>query len=496
MTDSAVDMLANPLRNASPNAVDSELIPATIQLNELRLDGLKTDVAVGAGITGAVVEQTIEGANTLTLNVHDPGGVILTDGLLTPMNGAIEADIAGFTFVFVSLSRAGDDLTLTFEDLVVNRLRRRTGSRKVLRTKMTRAQFCQSLVKEKKLGTPKIKFYAPDRLVKQKIKKPKSSKRKRQDKDAGFAPGENLSVNGKRWSPTQKKNIERVLDVGVSVGASDKVLKSAVVALIGDTRAINKIGDDVNGRGVFLQSTKRGWPASRNIERDAEAFFTKAMNTYQANPSISTSDLTQKVQVQPLGEKYKQHVTEADQIVRSYKKGRSAAASKKRGKDVYVFSRGLPQGQRGENTWTAIQRMAEEVEWRCWAAKDTVYFVSEKKLFQSQSRITISEGADYMLSTIDFDIDSGKKVHEASFKVIAQKWGIPPGAMINLEGVGPANGKWLVSSVTNDLFDIGVSITVKRANRSKTVGVEPEPVYEESPKGKGKGKRPGSKGRK
>jgi hypothetical protein len=127
---------------------------------------------------------------------------------------------------------------------------------------------------------------------------------------------------------------------------------------------------------------------------------------------------------------------------------------------AYQFTRGLP-GKR-ENSWQTLQRLAEEVGWRCFVVGGVVYFISEEQLFMSRARAEIS--IDFPgLVNLSADWDAGKTIAEAKVTIDADRWAFPPGSIIALRDLGPFNGRWLVSTVDRpDLFDPQTEITLTK----------------------------------
>lgn len=115
-------------------------------------------------ITAIDHEQTIEGASTVTVKISDPNRSVLRSSIVK-QRSTVSIDYVDYALVKVS--RAGDDLTLTFEELAVNYLRRYDQPRKAARDTVTRAQFVKSLVDEVKQAH--IPFRCPELNVRQPV---------------------------------------------------------------------------------------------------------------------------------------------------------------------------------------------------------------------------------------------------------------------------------------------------------------------------------------
>src|SRR5262245_26336287 len=82
------------------------------------------DVQVAKSITEGELERTTDGASTLTVTVHDPKRVLLKSGMFSY---TIDVRLDKFYFRLVQVSKRDENLTLTFEDREVARMREVTG---------------------------------------------------------------------------------------------------------------------------------------------------------------------------------------------------------------------------------------------------------------------------------------------------------------------------------------------------------------------------------
>jgi cell wall-associated NlpC family hydrolase len=127
----------------------------------------------------------------------------------------------------------------------------------------------------------------------------------------------------------------------------------------------------------------------------------------------------------------------------------------------YQFRRGGTGGV-PEDSWTCLQRLAQEVNWRCFAQAGAVYFASDATLMRTQPQMKLTEDSPGV-ATINFDLDSGKPLAEATITCRAARWAGAPGTVVVLSGLGPADGNWLVSNVRRNLYQADATITIKRA---------------------------------
>ena len=134
-----------------------------------------------------------------------------------------------------------------------------------------------------------------------------------------------------------------------------------------------------------------------------------------------------------------------------------------------VLSRGTSQTP-AEDTWTCLQRLASEVQWRCFEVGGTIWFGPDSWLMAQPSAGTLSEftgGTDF----IDFDFDTGKPLATATVTTVASLVAYPPGAVVTLAGMGAANGRWLVSDVTRDIYSVHATVGLTQPQPAL-----PEPV--------------------
>lgn len=124
-----------------------------------------------------------------------------------------------------------------------------------------------------------------------------------------------------------------------------------------------------------------------------------------------------------------------------------------------------------EDSWAAIGRLADEVKWRRFVpAPGELWYVSEDWLAAQPVAYVLDEDGPGVES-IDFDFDSGKPVASMSATVRAGRWTIPPGALVSVVNLGPADGDWLVESIRRPLTSLHATVAL-----SKAVPALPEPA--------------------
>lgn len=460
-------------------------------------------------VTDGTITRTIEGASTVTVTVVDPELEILQTVLT---DGPLDIRIDGLWFRLVAFNKQVRQLTLTFEDRVVNLLRRQpaktaphNGWRAWPASRgtgggVTRVQFAEGLVRD----VAGVSFVAPGGVTEKTpipdTKSMPAASTRVARRDPGFAPGARVNVKGRAATSEQRRNLDIVLTVGASLGLGAsvvqgrKILVASVMTGTQESDMVNLPFGDLDSRGVFQQRPSQGWPASGDVATDAKAFFEKAIEIAHQNPSLPVAQLCSEVQrdytfgTSREGDDYAKWRTEAEQTVsmwgltggdtadtRTLAAHGSALALP--ADTSFQYTRGTIRKEPGsgkpsyvrEDDWACLQRLAQEVQWRCFPVSGTVYFVNDPWLFQSQPMMTLSDQADGV-DSIDGDYDVGKKTAQLTVSCRIGRWQAPPGSVVELEDLGPLNGRWLVTTISRPIFSASGTVTLAK----------PQPVLPES----------------
>lgn len=138
-----------------------------ITLSGPKQKGKRLSAQVRGAITDGSIEQTMDGASTLTLVIYDWAEGLLHSQLIL---GAVTVNFDGLDFTLSKVARQDQSMTLTFEETAVNLLRQYKSPKKADRANTTRAQFVRSMVQEVKQA--RIPFVCPEVNTKQPIGKP------------------------------------------------------------------------------------------------------------------------------------------------------------------------------------------------------------------------------------------------------------------------------------------------------------------------------------
>ena len=441
-----------------------------LTIDSFLLAGQQVRAKVTDAITSVDIEMTIEGASTLTINILDASRELTQSGLFS--SAVRLSGIAGMHWQLVNASRQGDSVSLVFEPYIVSLLRQQTKPKKVARSKMTRAEFIRSLVLE--IKNPEIEFICPELHTTQQIQNSRQ-KESTVDRDSRRDKGlpsdtKSLKIKGTKADKSQLSNLDRVLVVADRLDAPTKATLALIVACIQESVCRNLSGGDRDSRGILQvrdQTARSLRIDNRDIEECAHTFLTRgfygkggAIKIARNNSGYSVGEIAQAVQGSAYPNAYQPHLPEAKKILSAFGSSTSRTKSKQE-TSKYEFSRGKPGGKKNEDSWTCSGRLAEEVGWRRFLVSNRFYYISDEDLLQSRPRMTVIEGKKG-INDIDYNVDAGKDVDEASFTCRADLWVAPPGSVINIEETGIIDGRWLVTSLRRGVYDVDTTIEIKR----------------------------------
>lgn len=105
----------------------------------------------------------------------------------------------------------------------------------------------------------------------------------------------------------------------------------------------------------------------------------------------------------------------------------------------------------GEDAWTCLTRLANDVQWRCFSNGQSIVIGPDDWLLSFPVAATFVEhtgGVD----NIDFEWDMNQAQATATINVVTDLLSFPPGSPIQLNNLGVASGVWLASDVSRSLF--------------------------------------------
>lgn len=371
----------------------------------------------------------------------------------------IYCTLDGRDFALVQVQKQSDLFTLTFEHRGIHEMRRYNSPRVWYRDEFTRAMAIQSMCEE--VHGYHVDFFAPELHVvqpiatKHGIPTPKETKA---SKSHGFAKNVQFTIKGNIATTQQRDNLATVLKVGESHKAQYDVKVAALIACIALSSA-NALSflERGGGSGLF------GYLTSEGPVPDSNTFFKNALKMY-----VSGMDPAQLAwEVESAGRsgepfvpaEFARWINEAQTILEKWGETKAGSGSISFTEfNRYAFTRG--QTGKREDSWSAAVRMAKEVNWYIFTVDNTLYYVSANDLRYSIPYDTISEDSDG-IDTIDYDLDTGRPVNELTITAHFDRWQAPPGAPIEIEDSGPADGRWLVWEVRRPLYSNVGEITCK-----------------------------------
>lgn len=450
----------------------------------------RLDANVRASVTDGHVEDSIDKTPEFSITIHDPDWELLNSGA---MSRAVDVNVGNRWYRLNAVDVSDDDVTCTFivrnAAYLMAHNKRRTANRK----NTTRAEFILSLVRSVKKA--RIPFVCHQLHQIQSIE-PVTLNRRGERRDKGLPRGKDargITVKGTPADSEQLSNMEAVVDEGVQANGPYRALVGAIMCIIQESTARRSAtaGQFV---GLFQQSSRYGWPATRDPHKDAPAFYKQFIPIVRANPHADLGTLIAKVQGPLHPEEYAlgcdRWRAEAEKVVKEYAGlGKSSGGSGTPGlryneyKKRYNFEVQQNGDGTNENYLAAIYRLAEEVNWSAFWVNDELHFESEEDLFKSKFRMRILRDD---VETISASIDEHRKANEMTISQYIHNWyapvgsvvvfGPPPGTtMIAGANVhdNPLNGRWLVTNIRRPINSGLAEITL-----SKPIPESKEPAPE------------------
>jgi cell wall-associated NlpC family hydrolase len=277
------------------------------------------------------------------------------------------------------------------------------------------------------------------------------------------------TVKGHPGSPEQVANMTVCCQIGKQMGASGEQLAGALATMIQESEAINMHGGDRDSAGLYQQRPSMGWGSYAQVTTPTYAcrkFLTpylgycrKGMNVIDASNAVQRSAFPQAPAPWLAESRHNvQLILGSSDFTDATMPGVSEPATSTR-TQPYEFSRG--SANQLEDSWTAIGRLAQEVQWERFMRGGELWFVSDKWLARQTPRFLFAEGAQGVLA-ITHTADSRQPAAEATVTALANRWSVLPGDLVRVVGQGSGDGLWLVSQVRRTVTDATDEITLKR----------------------------------
>jgi hypothetical protein len=467
-------------------------------LDELVLnwaDAKVKDLEARGAITGVQIEATLEGSPTVTITLRDPDGLVFRrrpgrtrvrkrsrragpvqvdegwDAILPPdvLGKPMQVSLDGVTYQLVkaTYTRGTGELGLTFEHELVYLLKRHKGAKSAPRAKTTRAQFILSLVREvaPEVRRRQYRFVCPELSVRQPIDRGQRSRTS--TGTTGTSSGGSGGRTLDRVFPSHSAGAhgtqltaEQVKACAAAGGFWGREITGMEQIAHGESDYFPGVISSDGGHGLW-QMTPRVWGAAAvahmNKLGGLRAMRNPVQNAKMArylyegagksfSPWYGTKYLTvtagpgngkpSRAQARDLGE-----TVSSGGSAEGTSSSRTITETKS-----YQFKRA-----RGESSWAAIGRLAEEVKWHAFLVGNSLYYMSEEALYGRRPAYEVGPDHDAVID-LAYDVDWGKTVSEATLTVTLARWAAPPGTVILLDGYGPPDGRWLVASTSRDYF--------------------------------------------
>jgi hypothetical protein len=453
-------------------------------ISELVLrDGEGLTVKVGGAILPTPTLKRGMGNSTVELSVYDPKLRWLKLGLAAEK---WDAKIDGLWFRYLGTSKSGKTLTLKFEDRDVARLRELTGPIKVLAhrgqpNEVTQAEFIVSLVEELR---PQLSIHCPQLHDKQPIENSRQGKQAQEDagpeRGKGIGDIKGLTVKGIAATKAQISAGDRALRAAESLGAPGRVQVALIMALMEES----VMGEESSNWLQIEPESVSGFKGSpTDLEESVKGFVqgyeptsTGALAYYRQHPEAKAYEIAQAVQRSGAGSgsngagNYGPREAESREWVEVFGGGEGLGSTDVTEPLYFVVGK-------KETYWAAIQRLAQEVNWRAFILAGRFFYISEPELLRSKVRLAIEldkEGQFHPagIEDVDFDANDNKPVTSATVTAYVSspdlrfQWDSPPGSVVTLEGMGPASIGFGDASVKANAK--GQRIGVSSARNAKT----------------------------
>jgi hypothetical protein len=498
----AVDLL-NPGDDDEPRREDVDYRLEHFVLNPDARGVGSIDIA--EAITDTNLVLTIEGASTLEITVLDKDLRLLNGDLLVGWawgtnaddrdeahwikdGRAVDAKLDDLWFRLVKVEKQSrDTLVLTFEDRLVALLRAHRGARKVYRDQFTRAEFVDALCRA--AGVP---TYIPELHVAQPIAAPSdqtfsatttTTKERRRKGHKGVDRSAHLTAKGQALSAQQIADLETALDIASRLNAPRLAVEALLVAGIGESGFDRHAVEQVYGthKGIWQSNiippnnvAGQAW----HFLHGGQSFLAGgALKLARENPGMSPGEIALRTEISDASGAafYDRYIGEAHKMMRAYHGGSLSTSTRTDTSLEVTVQKPFPFARgKNENSWAAIQRLAQEVNFRAFVRQGVLWYVSEEFLFNQAPQLDVVEGEDG-IDEVTFAIDVGAKnlVTELQTTARANRWTVLPGMVAMVHKQGAADGRWIVHQAERPLDDPQVTVTL-----NKSIPIKPEPAPE------------------
>lgn len=126
----------------------------------------------------------------------------------------------------------------------------------------------------------------------------------------------------------------------------------------------------------------------------------------------------------------------------------------------YEFSRGTSDDPQ-EDSWTAIERLAQEVKWHAYMRNGAVWYASDDFLVKQPPKYVFGEFAQG-IDDLSFNVDTRGQTDDGTIHCEAKRYAVSPGDCIELKHEGPADGMWIVYDVSRSAGSSTAELRIRR----------------------------------
>lgn len=138
--------------------------------------------------------------------------------------------------------------------------------------------------------------------------------------------------------------------------------------------------------------------------------------------------------------------------------------------------------KRNEDSWSCLERLATERNWRRFEDQGTIYFGSDQWLAGLAKPIEVSPRDEGVLS-IDYDTGERKRADTANITCLAKTWAARPGAPVKLNRMGSLVGDrlWIVEAIERrDVFSRVADVALTRKVVELPEPKRDDPLHDET----------------
>lgn len=475
-------------------------------------------------ISEVEIETSTTGASFIKLQIIDPDWELQTDGWLSLNKEGLLQQVeiefpeeSGWFWRLCAVDGtnivSGPNLTLTMEDRIVAYLRDYWGPKTAPPGTTTRAQFVRDLVREVGgHGEGKIRFVCPavDKVQpiepsgneKKEILETKTAEaehKTKANKEPGLTKGAKPTIKGAGASAEQIANANILLSTAVNAGASQEVQEAIIFAGIAES-GLKSSSDNGNYWGVLAASHSN--IPQHNTKEMAEAFlhggkgYKSALDLAKTikNPAAIASQAEGAVPYDSSGvsEQYKSEagfsnfINEAKTVVETSGFAPNGNEGNENKSDVGQVQRGTTANP-DEDSWDCIQRLAQQVNWRCFTDGNTLFYITDPQLRGQQPALfidvpanvirnskgeetegAITESLSYTFDNTTFEYRKNHKQKgkiqrrskatkattpsEVRFSMICGVKDFRAGEVFVFENSGCIDGRWIVVNATRNVL--------------------------------------------